>query len=68
MLSGGPECVLVKWQHNSHTYETLPRLGAPIVAVSCSPDGTAYATCHSDNCEWFSVTKLIVRLSVMLRQ
>ena len=52
MLSGGHECVLVKWQHNSHTYETLPRLGAPIVAVSCSPDGTAYATCHNDNCEW----------------
>ena len=31
MLSGRPECILVKWQHSSHTYELLPRLGAPVI-------------------------------------
>ena len=49
MLSGGHECVLVKWQYNAHTKDTLPRLGGPITHVSCSKDNKLYAACHSDN-------------------
>ncbi|XP_013389673.1 WD repeat-containing protein 75-like [Lingula anatina] len=48
-LSGGHECVLVKWQYNSHHKDFRPRLGAPIDHVICSHDNTLYATCHSDN-------------------
>lgn len=49
LLSGGHECVLVKWQYNSHHRELLPRMGAPIRFLACSPDNTTYATAHTDN-------------------
>ncbi|XP_064617903.1 WD repeat-containing protein 75-like [Liolophura sinensis] len=49
LLSGGHECVLVKWQYNSHHKELLPRMGAPIRFLTCSPDNTMYATAHADN-------------------
>ncbi|CAC5376728.1 NAN1 [Mytilus coruscus] len=49
LLSGGHECVLVKWQYNSHQKDFLPRLGAPINRVTCSHDNLYYATCHTDN-------------------
>ncbi|XP_056006954.1 WD repeat-containing protein 75-like [Ostrea edulis] len=50
LLSGGHECVLVKWQYNSKEREFLPRLRAPIGHVVCSPDNQVFATCHQDNC------------------
>ncbi len=49
LLSGGHECVLVRWQHNSQHRDTLPRLGAPLLAITSSNDSTLYATCHADN-------------------
>lgn len=49
LLSGGYECVLVKWQYNSHYKTFLPRLGSPINHVTCSSDNLMYATCHQDN-------------------
>ncbi|KAK7474309.1 hypothetical protein BaRGS_00034444 [Batillaria attramentaria] len=49
LLSGGHECVLVKWQMNSEQREYLPRLGAPLCGIAPSPDGTLYATSHTDN-------------------
>lgn len=49
LLSGGHECVLVKWQYNSDQKDFLPRLGAPINRVTCSHDNMYYATCHTDN-------------------
>ncbi|CAH1788228.1 unnamed protein product, partial [Owenia fusiformis] len=49
MLSGGHECVLVKWQSNSNMRDYMPRLGAPINYISCSPDNNLYAVCMKDN-------------------
>ncbi|KAJ8313937.1 hypothetical protein KUTeg_008498 [Tegillarca granosa] len=49
LLSGGYECVLVKWQYNSHYKTFLPRLGSPINHVTCSSDNLMYATSHQDN-------------------
>ncbi|XP_041366486.1 WD repeat-containing protein 75-like [Gigantopelta aegis] len=48
-LSGGYECVLVKWQYNSQFKDFLPRQGSPINHVTCSHDNTLYATSHDDN-------------------
>lgn len=50
LLSGGHECVLVKWKYNSKEREYLPRLRAPIDHVICSPDNQIFVTCHQDNC------------------
>ncbi|KAK3085404.1 hypothetical protein FSP39_002835 [Pinctada imbricata] len=49
LLSGGHECVLVKWQFDNNNREYLPRLGAPLCYITCSPDNQMYATCHHDN-------------------
>ncbi|XP_005091786.2 WD repeat-containing protein 75 [Aplysia californica] len=50
LLSGGHECVLVKWQmSNTNLKDFKPRMGAPLTKILCSPDGTFYATEHSDN-------------------
>lgn len=49
LLSGGHECVLVKWQMNLEQRDFLPRLGAPLCNITASPDGTLYATSHTDN-------------------
>ena len=51
MLSGGHECVLLKWTHVTGAFDTKPRLGSPICAIAVSPDGSFYATCHADNCK-----------------
>ncbi|KAK7110343.1 WD repeat-containing protein 75-like [Littorina saxatilis] len=49
LLSGGHECVLVKWQMNSENKDFLPRLGTPLHSITSSPDGTLYVTSHTDN-------------------
>jgi len=50
LLSGGHECVLVKWQmSNTEQRDFKPRMGAPLTQVLCSPNGNMYATEHSDN-------------------
>ncbi|OWF35767.1 WD repeat-containing protein 75-like [Mizuhopecten yessoensis] len=49
LLSGGHECVLVKWQYNSEYRDFRPRLGAPLTHVAISPDNLLYATSHDDN-------------------
>ena len=52
LLSGGHECVLVKWQmSNTEQRDFKPRMGAPLTQVLCSPNGNMYATEHSDNGE-----------------
>jgi NET1-associated nuclear protein 1 (U3 small nucleolar RNA-associated protein 17) len=49
LLSGGHECVLVKWMFKSGQKDFKPRLGAPINALACSNDNTLYVTKHLDN-------------------
>jgi len=51
LLSGGYECVLVKWmtETTQKKPETLPRLSAPIVNISCSQDNQHYAVSYIDN-------------------
>lgn len=50
LLSGGYECVLVKWyMPDLKKRDTLPRLGAPIVNIACSADSTLFAVCYIDN-------------------
>lgn len=56
LLSGGHECVLVKWQVGSSHRDMLPRLSSPISSISMSEDNTVYALCHSNN-----VIKLVSR-------
>ena len=50
MLSGGHECVLVKWMYKTGQKDFKPRLGSPIKEICCAPDNTIYALDHSDNC------------------
>ncbi|XP_070565659.1 WD repeat-containing protein 75-like [Ptychodera flava] len=45
----GHECTVVQWQYSTNSRDFLPRLGAPIHQVSCSPDNTFIATSHKDN-------------------
>jgi len=49
LLSGGHECVLVKWMYKSGQKVFKPRLGAPINEISCSNDNTIIGTRHLDN-------------------
>ncbi|KAH9518574.1 WD repeat-containing protein 75 [Bulinus truncatus] len=50
LLSGGHECVLVKWQtNNTARRDFKPRMGAPLADIVVSPDGNFYATKHNDN-------------------
>ena len=49
LLSGGHECVLVKWMFKSGQKDFKPRLAAPIGEIFCSKDNTLYATQHLDN-------------------
>lgn len=50
LLSGGYECVLVKWALPTFKKSnTLPRLESPIVGIACSKDSAHYAVCYSDN-------------------
>ncbi|KAK8786954.1 hypothetical protein V5799_023270 [Amblyomma americanum] len=50
LLSGGGECVLVKWSLPSGDRQFLPRMGLPISHVITSPDATLLLTAHTDNC------------------
>ena len=49
LLSGGHECVLVKWMFRSGQKDFKPRLGAPLDEIACSKDNTIYAVRHIDN-------------------
>ncbi|KAI8793076.1 WD repeat-containing protein 75 [Biomphalaria glabrata] len=50
LLSGGHECVLVRWQtNNTDRRDFKPRMGAPLKEIVVSPDGNFYATKHTDN-------------------
>ena len=49
LLSGGHECVLVKWMYKTGQKDFLPRLGAPLSEIVSAKDNTLYAVQHSDN-------------------
>lgn len=50
LLSGGYECVLVKWpMPDLKKPDTLPRLGSPIINLACSQDSANFAVCYLDN-------------------
>lgn len=49
MQSGGEEAVLVSWQLRTGAQSFLPRLGAPLTALACSPDGAVVAVALRDN-------------------
>ncbi len=51
LLSGGYECVLVKWMYKTGQKDFKPRLGSPIKSIYCAKDNTVYALEHSDNCK-----------------
>lgn len=56
LLSGGYECVLVKWpMPDLKKPDTLPRLGSPIVNLACSHDSANFAVCYLDNGQLFSL-------------
>ncbi|KAL1435507.1 hypothetical protein MTO96_000176 [Rhipicephalus appendiculatus] len=50
LLSGGGECVLVKWSLPSGARQFVPRMGLPICHIATSPDATLILTAHTDNC------------------
>ncbi|RNA06715.1 WD repeat-containing 75-like [Brachionus plicatilis] len=49
LLSGGHECVLVKWLFKSGQKDFKPRLGSPINNILASADNSLYITRHLDN-------------------
>ena len=49
LLSGGHECVLVKWHQQTEYQDFLPRLGAPITHITSSPDNQYYSISQDDN-------------------
>ena len=49
MLSGGAEAVLVLWQLASGAKTFLPRMGAPLRSIGCSPDSKFYSIGLSDS-------------------
>lgn len=53
LLSGGHECVLVKWFYKTGQKDFRPRLGSPIADIFSSADNTIYVTRHLDNCMFF---------------
>ncbi len=58
LLSGGHECVLVKWQMSTLHKDFLPRLGSAISHIVSSQDGTLTATCQQDNGKCCSIYKV----------
>lgn len=60
LLSGGHECVLVKWMYKTGSKDFLPRLGAPLSEITCSKDNTLYAIRHSDNSNYSSTKCLYI--------
>lgn len=52
LLSGGSESALVSWKMTRNRFgdrTILPRLKAPLLGISISPDESKYALTHSDN-------------------
>jgi NET1-associated nuclear protein 1 (U3 small nucleolar RNA-associated protein 17) len=49
LLSGGHECVLVKWLYRTSEPTFRPRLSAPLIHLASSNDQTFYTCTHSDN-------------------
>ena len=49
VISGGRETVLVIWQLDTGSKDTLPHLGAPVSSVTISPQGSSYAIRLADN-------------------
>ena len=49
LYSAGKEGVLVSWQLSTDQRAYLPRLGAPLLQLDCTPDGTRAALLGSDN-------------------
>ena len=49
ILSGGLETVLLIWQLESGSHNTLPHLGAPLEGITVSPSGSSYAVRLADN-------------------
>jgi NET1-associated nuclear protein 1 (U3 small nucleolar RNA-associated protein 17) len=49
LLSGGYECVLVKWLFKTGQKDFKPRLAAPIKEICSSKDNSLYVTRHLDN-------------------
>ena len=62
LLSGGHECVLVKWMYKTGSKDFLPRLGAPLNEIICSKDNTLYALNHSDNCKFIFYKRMFSQL------
>ena len=52
LLSGGHECVLVKWLLRTGQKDFKPRLGAPISEITSSIDNKLYVTRHLDNSKY----------------
>lgn len=57
LLSGGNECVLVKWILNKNEPTFLPRLGSSIIYLNSSQDQTFYVSTHLDNCIFILFSK-----------
>ena len=52
LLSAGLEAALVSWKITPTSFgqrTILPRLGAPVIAISVSPNESTYALSHADN-------------------
>ena len=49
LLSGGHECVLVKWMYKTGQKDFKARLGAPLSEIVCSKDNTIYDMRYIDN-------------------
>lgn len=62
MISGGEEGVLVIWQLATRARNFLPRLGAPIISLSASLDGSMYALGMGD-----SSVRLVETLGLVTR-
>ena len=64
-MSGGHECVLVKWHFGTQNRDFLPRLSAPINSLICSKDNTLLAIAQEDNgksLKLSSKTKIVWKL------
>ena len=60
LLSGGNECVLVKWILNKNEPTILPRLGSPLIYLTSSQDQTFYVSTHVDNCKFLSSSSFVI--------
>ncbi|KAL8561957.1 hypothetical protein ACOMHN_001283 [Nucella lapillus] len=49
LLSGGHECVVMRWQLNAEEKTPLPRLCGPLHSITPSPDGSVCVVAHTSN-------------------